>query len=359
MKKKTKAAVVAGGAGQERAAVVAWAQALLKGGAAHKALRLKLDKRPSPMARFGLDALERQIVELAWAAERSLAVADAARVKGGLTVERMRGWLGDGVDRALSPNRALRRHALVAVGAGGAIAATDAVRLAPGLAARLDGTAEPEALWLGVCRVTPGGRGDVPARVAALLGDLDAVAPTILTLDGCPRREAHELAQGLARRLHRGVLLVDGELLADGTDPALLLACARREADWEGDVLLVCEAAALGEHWRAALAPPSAAPPLLVLTDRERTRDPVAATPFAVRRLTLHAPPPATVNAPPAAAGDGGREPEGPVDDGLDHIRQLAIRDAERALGIFRAPPPPPRAPVKAEPPRSTGAAAA
>ena len=345
----------------ERAAVVAWAQALVKGGAAPAALRQKLDARPSLLGRFGLDALERQIVELAWAVERSLALADALRPGGGLTVERVRGWLGDGVDAALSPKKALRRHALVAVGpagtvASGAAAASDPVRLGPGLAPRLDGAAEPDALWLGVCRIAPGGRGDVPGRVATLLADLDAAVSTLLTLDGCPRRETHELALGLSRRLQRGVLLVDGELLADAPDPALLLACARREADCDGDALVVCEAAALGERWRAAIAPPLplGAPALLVLADRERTRDPVAAAPFTVRRLTLHAPMPATVHAPHAAAGETpAREPEpAPVDDGLEHIRQLAIRDAERALGIFRAPPPPPRAPVKPEPPR-------
>jgi hypothetical protein len=348
--------VVKMGATKERDAVATWALAALKGAAAAKPLRAKLDKRSWPLAeRFGLDALERRILELAWAVERSLAAADAARARGGLTVERVRGLLGDEVDAALSPKRALRRHALVAVGAGGMAAATDVVRLAPGLAARLDGAAEPDGLWLGTLRVTPGGRGDLPTRVTALLGGLDGSAATLLTLDGCPRREAYELALGLARHLGRGVLFVDGELLAEAPDAALLIACARREADCEGDALVVAEAAALGEKWRAAIAPAAAGGmPLVILADAQRTREPVAASPFAVRRLSLHAPAATAVEAPKEE-----KAPPPPLDDGLDHVRQQAIRDAERALGIFRAPPPPPRAPVQPIAPKAAPPTAA
>jgi hypothetical protein len=341
---------------RERQTLLAsWALAALKGGATAKSLRAKIEKRPSPPAtRFGLDGVERRILELAYAIERSIVAADAARAKGGLTVERLRALFGDEVDAALSPKRALRRHALVAVGAGGMPAATDLVRLAPGLAARLDGAAEPDGLWLGCSRLLPGGRGDVPSRIAALFGELGGAPATLLTLDGCPRREAHELALGLARHLARGVLVVDGELLADAPDPALLLACARREADCEGDVLVVCEAAALGERWRALLAPATGdATALVILADAERTRDPVAASPFTVRRLSLHArPAPAAATTAPSSSEPRIDEKAAPVDDGLDHIRKQAIRDAERALGIFRAPPPPPRAPVTPIPPR-------
>ena len=290
-------------------------------------------------ARFALDAVERRILELAYDAERG---DDATE----LTVRRVRAIVGAEVNAALSPKRALRRHALLAVGAGGMPAAADAVRLAPGVLARVDGAAEPDGLWLGSSRVTPGGRGDVPARIAALLGELGGATATLLTLDGCSRREAHELALGLARRLARGVLVVDGELMADAPDPALLLACARREADCEGDVLVVCEAGRLGERWRALLAPPPVeASTMLVLADGERTRDPVAAAPFAVRRLSLHPPAP-TASATPAATEARAEEKPAPVDDGFDQIRQQAIRDAERALGIFRQPPRPPRAPT-------------
>ena len=330
-----------------------WAVAALKGGAPAKSLRAKIEKRPSPLAtRFGLDAVERRILEMAYAVERAIVAAEAARAKGGLTVERLRALFGDEVDAALSPKRALRRHALVVVGAGGMPAATDLVWLAPGLAARLDGVAEPDALWLGCARVLPGGRGDVPSRIAALFGELGGAAATLLTLDGCSRRESHELALGLARRLSRGVLIVDGELLADAPDPALLLACARREADCEGDLLVVCEAGAIGEKWRALLAPATGeSAALVILADSERTRDPVAASPFTVRRLSLHPrAATATTNAP-AATEPRAEEKPAPVDDGLDHIRKQAIRDAERALGIFRAPPPPPRAPVTPIPP--------
>ena len=347
---------------REREALLSWALAALKGAATHKALRQKLDKRPSELAqRFGLEALERRTVELAWAVERSLAVAEAARARGGLTVERLRALLGDAVDAALSPRRALRRHALVQLGHGTLPAATDVVRLAPGLAARLDGAADPEGLWMGVTRVLPGGRGDVPGRVAGLLAGLDGSAPALLTLDGCPRRDSHELALGLARQLGRGVLLVDGELMAAAPDAMLLMACARREADCEGDALLVCEAAALGERWRALLAPATAsAPPLIVLTDGGRTRDPLAPAPFVVRRLSLHAP--VVAGAPSAPTADAPPDATAPVDDGLDQVRKLAIRDAERALGIFRPPPVPPRAqltPAATSTSRSVAATAA
>ena len=305
-------------------------------------------------ARFALDALERRVVEVAYELERSLVAAEKMRKLGGLTVERLRAIAGDGVDAALSPRRALRRHALVVVAGGGMAAATDEVRLGPGLAARLDGAAEPDGLWLGTTRILPGARGDVPARIAPLLAGLNGAAATLLTLDGCPRREAHELAAGLARHTGRGVLVVDGELLLDAADPALLLACARREADCDGDVLVVCEAGRLGERWRALLAPsPSngTPAPLVVLADAERTREPVAAAPFGVRRLSLHPPAATAASSAPATSSEPRDDKPAPIDDGLDGVRQQAIRDAERALGIFRAPPPPPRAPVTPIPP--------
>ena len=290
------------------------------------------------VARFSLDAIERRIVEVAYELERSLVTAEKMRKLGGLTVERLRAIAGDGVDAALSPKRALRRHALVAVGNGGMAAATDAVRLGPGLAARLDGAAEPDGLWLGTARILPGARGDVPARIAPVLAGavLNGAAATLLTLDGCPRREAHELAAGLARHTGRGVLVVDGELLLDAANPSLLLACARREADCDGDVLVVCEVARLGERWRALLAPSSGTPaPLIVLADAERTREPVAAAPFSVRRLSLHPPAATTATSAPATASEPRSDDKpAPIDDGLDHVRKQAIRDAERALGI-------------------------
>ena len=61
---------------------------------------------------------------LAYELERSLAAAEKMRKLGGLTVERLRALAGEGVDAALSPRRALRRHALVVVGNGGMPAAT-------------------------------------------------------------------------------------------------------------------------------------------------------------------------------------------------------------------------------------------
>jgi hypothetical protein len=289
-------------------------------------------------ARFGLDDAERRVLELVHAADEP-------------TVRELRKAVA-GVDALLSPKRALRRHALVAVGAGGLglVGAADRVRLAPGVAQRLAGAPEPDGLWLGMSRVLPGARGDVPARIAALFAELNGAAATLLTLDGCARREAHQLALGLSRHLGRGVLVVDGEVAADAPYRALLLASARREADCEGDVIVVCESAALGEYWRALVAPPTGeATALVVLADAARTRDPVAAAPFAVRRLSLHPAATPAVTAPAAEARV--EEKAAPVDDGLDHIREQAKRDAERALGIYRAPAPPPRAPVTPIPP--------
>lgn len=350
-------------------AIEAWAIAALKGTAQHKALRAKLDKTrpPTPFAHFKLDPLERRIAELAWAVERSLAVAQLARTRSGgpgLTVELLRATLHDAaVDAALSLKRALRRHALITVGDGGAPAAVDVVRLAPGLAARLDGAAEPDALWPGIARLVPGGRGDVPVRVTVVLDDLDPRIATILTLDGCGRRDAHDLAAGLARRAGRGVLLIDGELAAAAPSPWLLAQCARREADLDGDALLVCQAAALGENWRALLVPAAdaeaaragqGAVPLIVLADSGHTRDPLPA-PFLVRRLSLHAP--AVATAPSASASEPAVEPKTlPIDDGLDHVRQMAIRDAERALGIYRPTAPPPSKPLASPPPNALAA---
>src|SRR6516162_7123569 len=72
-------------------------------------------------ARFGLDDAERRVLELVHAADEP-------------TVRELRKAVA-GVDALLSPKRALRRHALVAVGAGGLglVGAADRVRLAPGV----------------------------------------------------------------------------------------------------------------------------------------------------------------------------------------------------------------------------------
>ncbi|HEX9102529.1 MAG TPA: hypothetical protein VF997_10010, partial [Polyangia bacterium] len=72
-------------------------------------------------ARFALDSVEGRILALAWESERGATPA-------ALTVRKLRALVGGEVDAALSPRRALRRHALVAVGAGGMAAADDGVR---------------------------------------------------------------------------------------------------------------------------------------------------------------------------------------------------------------------------------------
>src|SRR4051812_7612665 len=90
-------------------AVTAWALGVLQG----KPRDGKKERRSSPRVVelaecYGLDALDRNLVELAWAAAGSFAVARAA---GTLSVERMREALSEPeVDERLAPGSRLRTH---------------------------------------------------------------------------------------------------------------------------------------------------------------------------------------------------------------------------------------------------------
>jgi hypothetical protein len=344
-----------------RDAVGAWALACLRGTGREKA-RALVDKRAAKqpigalVGCFGLDALERAVVELAWAVERSFAVAKQAREAGGLTVEVVREALADAaVDAALAPGRRLVTHALCTVGEGGAAAG---VRLAPGLAARLDGASALEALAPGIRLVEPamGDRFPPSARAVEIVKD-EVVGPEsrLITIEGCGRRDALGLAVALARRGGRTVLVIDGAALAALPETWAQLAAARREADLEGWALLVSDAAELRGAWRAAAAhPPASAsrPTLVVFADEGKPRETAGVDGYRELALVLHAPtvpsaPPAAAATAPAPAPEAAKPKE---EDAYDHIRAMATRDAERAMGIFRPAPAPPR-PVTTVPP--------
>ncbi len=290
-------------------------------------------------ARFGLDATEAALLALVAA--------------GPVTVAAAREQLGDGAYAALARDGRLRRHALVDADGEGWPDAAAPLRLGAGVAARLAGAARAEALAPGVRLVGPVVDGtawvqELPpsARAAELVKEEIAGAPAeLFTVDGCARREALGLAVGLARRMKRGVLAVDAAALRE---PWRTLAAARREADLEGWVLLVYEARAAGEAWRAAAggaAAGAAAPTVVLLCDGGRAPEVVVGEGLRARALVLYAPAAASAAATAAAAATGEK------DDAYEQIRQLAARDADRALGISRpvsAPKPAPPAPAPA-----------
>jgi hypothetical protein len=323
-----------------------WALARLNGGAGKN----KLDSQPALaelQKRFGLDALGRELLALAWAVETSLEVSRRA---GDFTVEVARQALGQPLDAALMQGAPLRRHALVTLDTAGPAAVRSKLRLGAGLAARLDGKPLDLDEFAPGVRVfrDPGDRFAVSARVTELIKDRQVTAePLLATVDGCPRREALALGAGLARRFGRGLLAVDGEVFAGLREAWELLAALRREADCEGLVLLVLQSAALGEGWRALAAPAPAQPlrpPLVVLADGVRTREVTLADELRHQGLVFSAP--------------ASEKPPEPVkEDPYEVIRRQAQRDAEAAMGIYRAPPvaaapPPPPPPPSPEPPR-------
>ncbi|HZS37149.1 MAG TPA: hypothetical protein VFF06_09990 [Polyangia bacterium] len=346
-------------------AVVAWALACLRG--KEGATRGRADKKAAgrPIEelakRFALDALERRAVELLYAAERSIETARELRARGGFTVEVLRDVLGDArVDALCAPGGKLQRRALVRVDDGWLGGARSALSLAPGLAARLDGAAPSvEHLGPGARRIPAAGDGwgekfPSTARLVELVKDQPAHG--LLTVEGCGRREAWALAVAAARWHSRAALVIDGEALASLERGAAwaLAAAARRDADLDGDLLMVVQAAALGEAWRAAACEGEGA--FVILADAARPREIVPEEGLAHRAVVLPAlnASTGTVVAAPAAKKE---------DDGFDHIRAQAIRDAEKALGIVRREPvkaaiaPPAQQPPPVQSPRPVEAA--
>jgi hypothetical protein len=361
-----------------RDSVVSWALALLRGETRGASGEKRNPGSPigEIVARFGLDPLERSLVELCYAAECSVEVVKLARaVSGGrLTVEVARGALGDGVDAALAAGRPLRRNALVAVGEGspfGGAQAASEIRLGAGLAERLDGAARLSALAAGIHligpvvdgtdwveRLPPSARGAELIKEEVIGADAE-----LFTVEGCSAREALGLAVGLARRAARGVITVDAEAL--GPHPFAVLAAVRREADLDGHALLVYQATSAGAAWRALAGPAPAHahhPPLVLLTDGERAPEVWIGEGLRHRALTLYALPSIATAAQSAAAATA-TTPTPPKDDGYEAIRAQAARDADRALGIVRPtapkPAPPAPAPVAQAPVTPAPAAAA
>jgi hypothetical protein len=334
-------------------AVVSWALAALRGDKERTAARAALDKlEHAPLAlltqRFGLAASERRLIELLWAGERSLEVAREARARSGargITVEVARETLGESIEERLAANSPLARAALVIVEEPW-VSARAGLALGPWLAARLDGTAASlDGVVEGVRAAAsldrwaeqfPGS-----ARMVELAKEFASHEALLATVDGCGRRDALGLAVQVARRFARGLIAVDGEVLAAGREAATLLRALRREADLEAQVLLVFQAAALGEAWRAVTSPPPAQPqraPLVIVTDGARTREVTLVEGLRHQHAAVGA------GATPAPASAPVQTVKPPEEDAFEQIRKQAARDAERAMGIFRPISPAPAA---------------
>jgi hypothetical protein len=313
----------------------------------------KLDSLDELAQRFGLDELARGVLALTWAVERSLETARRAREAAGaaargLTVEVVRDALGQPVDAVLASGAPLRRYALITVDVAGPALATSELRLGAGVGPRLEGTPLPLDEFAPGVRLIADGEAQFPAsaKIAELAKDkLIAKGPLLATVDGCPRKEALALGAAAAKRLSRGLLAVDGEVLAGLAGRWELLSALRREADLEGLVLVVAQAAALGEAWRAlAVAPPALEkrPVLIVLADAARTREVTLVD--GLRHLPL-----ALGTEKPSEARVEVKV-EAKPEDPYELIRKQAQRDAEVALGIWRGQPAPPPPKVEAAP---------
>ncbi len=345
-----------------RDAVAAWAAAAWQGSGAKARARVDKLARKAPLQqvaeRFALDDEERQLIELAWAVERS---AEAAKAAGALTVGKLREVVGEAADAKLAPGAKLRRRGLLIVEDGWLGGAAAPVRLGAGLAQRLDGeAASTAALGPGARRIPAGADGwhdrfPATARVAELVREQLAMAPELLlVVEACGRREAIALAAASARTFKRGVILLDGEALAQLPGAAFLLAAARRDADLDGDLLVILQAGALGEAWRAAAPEPAEgakSATFVVLADSTRVPDVALDEGLAAHAVVWQSTAVAVATGAVASAAAKPKQDE----DGFDYIRQLAVRDAERALGVIRKPEPPKREVQVAANPGSVG----
>jgi outer membrane biosynthesis protein TonB len=309
--------------------------------------KYKLDSLDELARRFALDELAQSLLALTWAAERSLETMN--RIGGRVTVAIVRAALGEPVDAPLAAGAPLRRHALITVDVAGPALAQSELRLGAGVGPRLEGAPLPLDEFAPGVRFLRDAEDRFPAgaRIAELAREkLTAREPLLVTVDGCGRKEALALAMAAAKRANRPLLTADGEVLAGLVGRWELLSALRREADLEGAVLLVHQAAALGEAWRAlAVTPPSLAakPALIVLCDAVRTREVTLVDGLRHQSLTLNA------GEKPAETP----KVEAKTEDPYELIRKQAQRDAERALGIWQPDPtpiPPPK-PVALPPP--------
>jgi len=338
------------------APLIAWAESCLRraAGETPPAAARPTDGPVIAVGRiFGLTEIEVAALQLVHAVERSLGLMARARALAGgaargLTVEVLRAAIGPAIDAALAPGQTLRRHALLVLDDAGAVSATSEVRLGAGLGARLDGRTVRGELGPAVMRVAASEGAALPStepRAQAIAFELareENDVNRLVTVAGCGRREGAQLAGALIARLQRGVVLVDGEALAGAGRPWETLQAARRDADLDGDILVVVEAQAAGAAWRAACSPPPTLAPrpiLCVLAESGPGREALLLEGLRLKAMTLGPVATATAAAAttPAAAATAEKKP----DDGFDEIRQMAVRDAERALGIIRPTPAP------------------
>src|SRR5262249_5918260 len=147
---------------------------------------------------------------------------------------------------ALGARAPLRAHGLIVVEGvpGGLPEPADAVLPAPGIAARLAGTpVSADELGCGVEVVAPPPvKPALPDPLVPVLRDhLIDVEPGWVALDGSRAGEALALAQSLAFRIKRAVVLVDGRTVGGlGAAAAWrLLAAVRRECDLTDAPLIV------------------------------------------------------------------------------------------------------------------------
>ncbi len=272
---------------------------------------------------FGLDETERSALAILASAEQSLTVAQELVTSVGgtrLTVAVLRELLlrtgHSGLIERLAPTAALRRHALVhVVGADDRhVTSDDLIRVEVGLVPALSLGSEWSALR--VSSPDPVRTSEPRPGFAQRAG---VNAPQVLCLEGSAPRGLGPIADALADQLSRRVVWCNA---SDELDPGRA-ARLRRDADLDGAALVLRAPSAA--VLRAVLVAPAAQapiPPLVVVLDRV-VEEWVVASPWVVRRDKVGL---EQARGPSAAASP------------LDYIRELAQHDADRALGIVRAP---------------------
>ncbi len=373
-------------------AAIAWAGdvlgALASGGAPPApATPPDSDGRALVAARFRLSPLEGRLLDLLLGLERSLDAGRRLRELSGRarpTVLFLRAALGDEhggeIEDALAGRGRLRAHGLVVV-AGlpwGLPEPSATVRLAPGLAARLAGRPPaPSELGAGIEVVSPPATRPAlhEALAEAVREHMVALEPGWVTVSGARAGDATQLAEGLAHRLQRQVVVLDGRV-AGGLAPEeawALLAATRRECDLIDAPLLVDAVAQVRGAWRAVAAPPpdgGRAKPVVLLNVDGKPAAPEGFVSHAVT-FVLGAPPePVPLEKPldrlevarRQAAIDAAKAMGKPV-PGIDEpLRRSIPREAappEPGTEVERPPaPPPPPPPPPPEPPPPAAAVA-
>ena len=246
------------------AEAASWAETLLSGGRVEEANLTRTDAMQDLVARFGLGENERRVLDLAFGVERSPSAGRLLRDLAGrarLTVGVLGRVLGEDAVAALAARRPLRANALVVTSGlpSGVVTPADTVRLGAGVGARLSGLTPPvDALGPGVEVVRPGAKPNLPEAMAAAMKDhVVDVEPSWVVMTGARPSDAGLLAEALAFRLQREVVLLDARAAASlsPADTWELLASVRRECDLADAPLVVDAVAAVRGAWRALVAP--------------------------------------------------------------------------------------------------------